>query len=188
MELDCIIDRFEKLQENVDMQHNKFPFAVDIEIANENDRQLGTKNVLPKTEAKAKLINDIQEANISDEVLLYGPMRVMKPDLDQIVNLDYLKSLLNDKDSVSLWLTSLMKTNGDMSESLENDIAYGKDQGFSTVVTQLVLDAKLSDKDKYSVQDIDNMDLDCYKEQISKENKRDTKSFWFNFNDHDDER
>lgn len=188
IEFDCIQSRLEALQKKLDLQNNKFPFAVDIEIANKNDRQLGTDNVLTKTEAKAKLINDIQDAEFSDEVLFYGPMRVMKSDLDQIVNLDYLGRLLDNKDSVSLWLTSTMKQNGDITEDLKNDIAYGEELGFSTVTTQLVLDAKLNDKDKYSVYDIDNMNFDYYKKQISKEIKKDTKSFWFDFNNQDDER
>ena len=169
VELDAIKTRIETLKEKYKMQYNKFDFAVDIEIANKNDRQLNSETVLEKTEAKAKLINGLQEENISNNVLLYGPMRVMRPDLDQIVDLQYLSELLHEPNSVSLWLTSLMKQNGDLTDDLKNDIAYGEEQGFSTVATQLVLDVQLSKQDKYSLYDINNINFDYYKQQINRE-------------------
>ena len=62
-----------------------------------------------------------------------------------------------------------MKQNGDLTDDLKNDIAYGEEQGFSTVATQLVLDVQLSKQDKYSLYDINNINFDYYKQQIHQE-------------------
>lgn len=139
MELDCIKERIDYLNENYDLKNNKLEIAVDIELHDATDRQY-RGDINEQTKAKAVLINGIQEQGLSNNVLIYGPSRVMKSDLDQIINLNYLHSLLNTPDNVNLWLTSLMNEDGSTRSSLQNDIDYAEEQGFSTPVCQLLLD------------------------------------------------
>lgn len=160
IELNCIKQRIEDLRQKYSMENNKLEIAVDIELVGKNDRQY-KGDIKEQTEAKAALINGIQEQGLSDNILIYGPCRVMKPDLDQIIDLQYMHSLLSNPDGVSLWLCSLMKKNGDPSKNLEKDITYAEEQGFSTVACQVVLDGNVIGRI-----DINNMSLEHYQKLL----------------------
>lgn len=164
MELNCIQERIENLREKYDLQNNKLEIAVDVELSNSKDRQYNG-NIKEQTEAKATLINGIQELNLSNNVLIYGPSRVMKPDLDQIIDLSYLHTLLDNPDNVTLWQTSLINKNGTIKSSLEYDISYAEEQGFSTSVCQLLLDGTVIGKI-----DINSMDREHYETLLNQEN------------------
>ena len=182
IELDCIKQRLEDLRKKFDMKNNKLEIAVDIELNDKNDRQYDG-NIKKQTEAKAALINGILEEELCSNVLIYGPMRVMKPDLDQIISLEYLHSLLSNPDVVALWQCSLAKKNGDITEDLKNDIAYAEKIGFSTVSCQLVLDAKLNGQI-----DINNMDFEHYQKLINQEKEQDETTYSTKIDSQDDER
>lgn len=167
MELNCIQERIENLREKYDLQNNKLEIAVDVELSNSKDRQYNG-NIKEQTEAKATLINGIQELNLSNNVLIYGPSRVMKPDLDQIIDLSYLHTLLDVPDNVTLWQTSLINKNGTIQSSLERDIAYAEEQGFSTSVCQLLLDGTVIGKI-----DINSMDREHFENLLNQDNLHD---------------
>lgn len=160
IELEHITKKMEDLQDKFDLKNNKLDMVVDIELAGTNDRQY-RGNIQEQTEAKAALINGIQEAGISDNVLIYGPMRVMKPDLDQIFSLSDLHSMLSNPDNVNLWLCARANENGQLPSSFESQVEYAKEHGFDTVVTQVVLDANVTGRI-----DINNMSLEHYQDLI----------------------
>lgn len=158
MELQHINQKINNLRSTIGMKHNKLDMVVDVELAGTNDRQY-QGNIQQHTESKATLINGIQELGISDNVLIYGPMRVMKPDLDQIFSLSDLHSMLSNPDNVNLWLCAPVSENGQLPSDFQTEVAYAKDQGFDTVMTQVVLDA-----DVVGRIDINNMNLGHYKD------------------------
>ena len=158
IELECIEQRLDELKQQYNMKNNVLGLAVDIELTAKHDRQY-RGDIKEQTEAKATLINGIQEHGLSDNVLIYAPGRVMQPNLDQIFDLQYLRSLLSNPEDVALWQCSLMNKNGSVKANLAEDIAYAESQGFSTVVSQLVLDGKVGGK-----VDINNMNLSHFQD------------------------
>lgn len=181
MELDCIKQRLTELRQNYNMENNLLEMVVDIELSNEFDRQY-QGDILEQTQAKAALINGIQEEGLSDNVLIYAPGRVMQPNLDQIFDLQYLRNLLDNPNDVALWQCSLMNRNGNVKSDLNADIAYAELHGFSTVVSQLVLDAKVAGKI-----DINNMDFNHFKGLIQQQ-KSNEANYSFEHNNEDDGR
>ena len=164
LELACIQERLENLREQYDLKCNKLEIAVDFELSGANDRQY-KGNIKEKTEAKAALINGLLQQGLCKDVLIYGPSRVMKSSqADQIIDLEYLHSKLDNPDAVKMWLCSLQRQNGDMKKDLEADIAYIESQGFSTVAVQAILDAKV-----IGHIDINNMDLDHFAKLTTQE-------------------
>lgn len=162
MELNCIKDRMEDLRQRYDMKNNLLEIAVDIELTDMNDRQY-QGDIYEQTEAKATLINGIQEQNLSENVLIYGPGRVMQPNLDQIFDLEYLNSLLETPENVALWHCSLMDRNGELKSSLKSDIDYAKQCGFSTVSFQSALDIYVKSNGKVTgLIDINQMDFNHF--------------------------
>lgn len=157
---DCIME----LHQALPLDFNKLEIVVDVELAGANDRQY-RGNLKEKTEAKAALINGIQKAHLSENVLIYGPIRVMQPNLDQIIDLSYLHSLLDNPDDVSLWLCSPSNSKGELSSTLNDTIAYAESQGFSTVAFQVVLDAAAAG----SRIDINIMNVEHYQELMGDE-------------------
>lgn len=142
IELQHIKQKILDLKQNINMKNNKLEIVVDIELAGTNDRQY-QGDISEQTEAKATLINGIQNEGLSDNVLIYGPSRVMRPDSDQIIDLSYLNSILSNPDNVALWLCSPTSRDGQLPSNLERDEAYAKEQGFSTVAHQVVLDGNV---------------------------------------------
>lgn len=163
MELECIKSRMENLKNEIDMQNNKMGMVIDIELHDKNDRQYHGI-VEQQTEAKAALINGVQEQGISDNVLIYGPARVMRYDDDQIVNLQYLHSLLSNPNHVNFWLCSPITTNGNPSKHFKKDVQSIENQGFNIVAQQVVLDAKIN-----GGIDINTIELDYMKELFNYE-------------------
>lgn len=155
-ELATIKKRIQDLQKEVDMKNNKLEIVVDIELAGKNDRQY-RGNIKEQTRAKATLINGIQEAGLSDNVLVYGPMRVMKPDLDQIISLPDLHSMLSNPDDVNLWLCSPTSKDGQESSKFNSNKQYAEQSGFDVVATQIVLDGNVIGRI-----DINNMTREHY--------------------------
>jgi len=162
---DCIME----LHQALPLDFNKLEIVVDIELAGSNDRQY-RGNLKEKTEAKAALINGIQKAHLSENVLIYGPIRVMRPDLDQIIDLSYLHSLLDNPDDVSLWLCSPSNSKGELSSTLNDAITYAESQGFSTAAFQIVLDAAAAGNRI----DINIMNPEHYKELLGYEQTPET--------------
>lgn len=160
VELKHIYQKIANLRSNVNMEYNDLDMVVDIELAGTNDRQY-QGNIKQQTEAKAALINGIQESGISDNVLIYGPMRVMKPDLDQIFSLSDLQSMLSNPDNVNLWLCARANQKGQLPSSFESDVSYAKEHGFDTVMTQMVLDANVIGRI-----DINNMNIEHYQKLV----------------------
>lgn len=179
IELENIKQKIHDLQEEVDMKNNKLEMVVDIELSGKDDRQY-RGNIQEQTRAKASLINGIQEAGLSDNVLIYGPMRVMKPDLDQIISLPDLHSMLSNPDDVNLWLCSPTSKDGQVSSKSNDEKEYAEQQGFDVVATQVVLDGNVNGRI-----DINNMDFDhytrmmeysaeaSYEENVSEQNNED---------------
>ncbi len=165
IELDVINKRITDLRKEIDMENNKLEIVVDVELSGKNDRQYDG-DIEEQTRAKATLINGIQEAGLSDNVLIYGPMRVMRPDLDQIFSLQDLHSMLSNPDDVNLWLCSPIDTNGKQSSNFESEKSYAKDQGFDVVVSQVVLDANVKGRI-----DIDNMSKEHYYNMVEQTNE-----------------
>lgn len=163
IELECIEQKIESLRQKIDMKNNKLEIVVDVELAGTNDRQY-KGDIKEQTEAKATLINGIQEKGLSDNVLIYGPNRVMSSNSDQIINLQYLHSILSNSDNVALWLCSPYSTNGNPNKNLENDIAYAEEQGFSVAVCQVVLDGTVIGKI-----DINNMNSEHFDKLLNYE-------------------
>ena len=164
IELEYIKQAIENLKQKYDLKNFKLEIVVDVELAGTEDRQY-KGDIEEQTEAKATLINGIQEAGISDNVLIYGPIRVMRPDSDRIIDLSYLHSLLSNPDDVALWLCSPTNTKGEMSSSLETDTSYAEEQGFEVVAYQVVLDGKVIGQI-----DIDTMELEHFQELLEIEN------------------
>lgn len=165
IELEQIKQKIGDLRKNVNMRNNKLEIVVDIELSGKNDRQY-RGNIQEQTKAKAALINGIQEAGLSDSILIYGPMRVMKPDLDQIISLPDLHSMLSNPDSVKLWLCSPTSKDGQVSSKFNAEKEYAEQQGFDVVATQVVLDGKVNGRI-----DINNMSFDHYKRMIEYTNE-----------------
>ncbi|MBQ2835755.1 MAG: hypothetical protein IJE68_02845 [Clostridia bacterium] len=165
IELENITHKIKDLREEVDMKNNKLEIVVDIELSGKNDRQY-QGDIEEQTRAKATLINGIQEAGLSNNVLIYGPMRVMRPDLDQIISLSDLHSMLSNPNNVDLWLCTPANPDGQISSNFENEKAYGKQQGFDTVVSQVVLDGNVVGKI-----DINNMNLEHYQSLMQQTNE-----------------
>lgn len=175
MELNCIKERMEDLRQRYDMDNNLLEIAVDIELTDIHDRQY-QGNILEQTQAKAALINGIQEQNLSEKVLIYGPGRVMQPDLDQIFDLQYLNALLTNPEDVSLWQCSLMNKNGDLKSTLSTDIAYGERNGFSTTACQSGLDLYVESNGKVvGLIDVNQMSFEHFRELTNPENVNDNK-------------
>ena len=167
IELDCIKERIEDLRQRYDMKNNVLEIAVDIELTNSNDRQYNG-NIAEQTEAKAVLINGIQEENISDHVLIYGPGRVMQPDLDQIFDLEQLNSLLTNPEAVSIWQCSLMQRNGNMKADVAKHMSYAEKCGFDTSMCQMGLDLHVEQNGKVvGLIDINNMDFEHYQQLVN---------------------
>ena len=158
IELQHIKQKIFDLKQNINIKNNKLEIVVDIELAGSDDRQY-QGDISEQTEAKATLINGIQNEGLSDNVLIYGPNRVMKPDSDQIIDLSYLNSILSNPDNVALWMCSPTSRDGQLPSNLERDEAYAKEQGFSTVVHQVVLDSTVIGQI-----DINTMDLEHFEE------------------------
>jgi len=165
IELEYIKQTIQNLKQKYNLKHYKLEIAVDVELSGTNDRQY-QGDIERQTEAKAFLINGIQELDLSENVLVYGPIRVMQPDSDRIIDLSYLHSLLSNPDDVALWLCSPTNTNGEMSSSLEKDISYAEQQGFDVVAYQVVLDGKVIGQI-----DINTMDLEHFEKLLERENK-----------------
>jgi len=161
IELEVIQERLEDLRQKYDMDYNKLEIAVDFELnwQVEKDRQY-RGDIEEQTKAKAFLINGLQKLGLSDNVLIYGPGRVMQhTQADQIIDLELLHSLLDNPENVKLWLCSHIKTNGNYKDSLQKDIDYAEKRGFSTAAVQLVLDVQMNN----SYIDINNMNLEHFK-------------------------
>lgn len=161
MELNCLQERIEKLKEEIDLKNNTFGTVVDIELHSNKDRQY-KGNIEQQTEAKASLINGILTQGISDNVLIYGPARVMRPDSDQIVNLRYLQSLLLYPENVGFWLCSPTSEIGNPSKKFEKDVQSIEEQGFPVVAQQVVLDSKI-----FGTIDINTMNLKHYEKLLN---------------------
>lgn len=163
-EVEIIEDRMNDLRQRCGLKYC-LGVAVDKELAESTkpDRQRNG-NIEEQTDALAKLINEIQRRGLSNYVFIYSPGRVMQPDLDQIFDLKSLSYKLDNPENVALWLTSLMYKNGNMTQNLKKDVDYADSCGFSTAITQVVLDAKVSSGEKY---DINNMDFNWYKKLTS---------------------
>lgn len=182
MELNCIQDRIEGLRQCYDMKHNLLEIAVDVELYDSSDRQY-RGNIIEQTEAKAALINGIQELNLSDNVLIYGPGRVMQPDLDQIFDLDYLSTLLDNPEAVKLWQCSLMDRNGNMKSNLSKYISYAENHGFNTTMCQSGLDLYVESNHKLvGLIDINNMDVEHYQELVSRQKEKQNITYTLEFN------
>lgn len=179
MELDCIKDRIEGLRQIYDMDNNLLEIAVDIELTNVHDRQY-QGNIHEQTQAKALLINGIQELGLSENVLIYGPGRVMQPDLDQIFDLEYLNTLLSNPENVNLWQCSLMNQNGKLKANLQNDIAYGEQCGFSTASCQSGLDIYVrSDSGKViGLIDINQMSFEHFNQLTNNKRENDSHNYF----------
>lgn len=160
IELEHIKQQIEELREKLDMKNNKLEIVIDIELSGKNDRQY-RGNIEEQTRAKAALINGIQEAGLSDSILIYGPMRVMKPDLDQIISLPDLHSMLSNPDDVNLWLCSPISKDGQVASNFQSEKEYAQQQGFDVVATQVVLDGNVKGRI-----DINNMDFDHYQSMV----------------------
>lgn len=162
IELEHIKQKIECLRQKIDMKNNKLEIVVDVELSGTNDRQY-QGNIAEQTEAKATLINGIQKEGLSNYVLIYGPSRVMKPDSDQIISLSYLRPMLSNPDNVALWLCAPTNINGQLPSNIEKDQAYAREQGFSTVAFQVVLDGNVIGKI-----DINNMSLEHFDEILNR--------------------
>ena len=182
IELNCIQDRIEDLRQRYDMKNNLLEIAVDIELADSSDRQY-RGNIIEQTEAKAALINGIQELNLSDNVLIYGPGRVMQPDLDQIFDLDYLSKLLDKPEAVNIWQCSLMDKNGNMKSDFAKYIDYAERHGFSTTMCQSGLDLYVESNGKIvGLIDINNMDFEYYQKLVNLQRKKENITYTLEFN------
>lgn len=180
VELQCIQERIEDLRQRYDMKHNLLEIAVDVELSDSNDRQY-RGNIIEQTKAKAALINGIQEQGLSSNVLIYGPGRVMKPDLDQIFDLDYMSQLLTNPEAVKIWQCSLMKQNGAHNTQLGKDIEYAKQLGYNTTMCQSGLDFLVQSNGKtLGLIDINNMDLEHYQKLVNKQKENITYTLEFN--------
>lgn len=178
-ELNVIEQRINNLKEKYDLKYC-ISVAVDKELSENTqaDRQKNG-NIVEQTKALATLINGIQSKDLSENVLIYSPGRVMQPDLDQIFDLNYLRPMLNNPENVALWQCSLMYKNGITTQNLKNDIAYGESCGFTTAITQVVLDAKVNSGEKY---DINTINFNWYKNATSHLNLANTNANTLEFN------
>lgn len=182
LELQCIQERIEDLRQRYDLKYNLLEIAVDIELSNSQDRQY-RGNIIEQTEAKATLINGILEQGLSSNVLIYGPGRVMRPDLDQIFDLEYLSQLLTNPDAVKLWQCSLMRQNGSRSAQLDKDIEYAQQLGYNTAVHQSGLDFLVeSDGKLLGLIDINDMDFEHYQELVSRQRNNENITYTLEFN------
>lgn len=171
MELQYLKESISKLHQALPLDFNDLEIVVDVELAGTNDRQY-RGNLKEKTEAKAALINGIQEEGLSENVLIYGPIRVMKPDLDQIIDLSYLHSLLSNPDDVSLWLCSPTNSKGELASNIDETVSYAESQGFSTAAFQVALDATVEGVGGRI--DINIMDLEHYQDLLGYEKTPET--------------
>lgn len=182
-EAEYIEKAFETLTQMFDMKYYLGEIAVDIELSGTNDRQY-RGNIIEQTEAKATLINSILERGLSDQVLIYGPGRVMQPDLDQIFDLGYIRKLLTNPEAVNIWQCSLMDKKGNMKSDFSKYVAYAESQGFNTVMCQSGLDFYVESNGKtLGLIDINNMDLEHYQELINKQKEKENITYTLEFND-----
>jgi len=158
IELEHIQQKIEGLRSKFDMEDYKLEIAIDIELNSANDRQY-QGNVEEQTRAKATLINGIQERGLSDNVLIYGPMRVMRPSSDRIIDLELLHNMLSNPDNVKLWLCRLADLDGQLPDSHKKDVSFAEKCGFEVIATQSILDAKLDGR-----VDINTMDSEHFEE------------------------
>lgn len=181
MELNCIQERIEDLRQRYDMKNNLLEIAVDVELSDSRDRQY-RGNIQEQTEAKAALINGIQEQNLSNKVLIYGPGRVMQPDLDQIFDLGYLSTLLSNPEDVGLWQCSLMDRNGNQKSDVAKFMYYAQQFGFDTTMCQSGLDLFVESNNKVlGLIDVNNMDFNHFNKLINKEKTKENITYTLEF-------
>lgn len=179
-ELQVIEKRVNDLKQKYGLKYC-ISIAIDKELAenSKSDRQKNG-NIPEQTKALATLINGIQERDLSENVLIYSPGRVMQPDLDQIFDLNYLHNILSNPENVALWQCALMYKNGVVTQNLKDDIAYGESCGFSTAITQVVLDAKVNSGEKY---DINSINFNWYKDATNHLDITNTTAYTLEFDD-----
>lgn len=170
IEADYIEQTIEGLREKYDMEYNILPMTIDVELANEKDRQYG-EDIKDLTDAKTYIINIIQKDGISDNVLLYVPGRIIdKNDSDRLLDLNRLKENLTNPEDLAVWLCAPVNRDGETTRSSAKYVDMIENQyGFKVVNTQIVLDAHTQNGGRI---DINNMDFEYFNE-ITEEKQND---------------
>lgn len=158
-EVEYVENTIKDLENEFEMKNNKLPFTWDRELTGKSDRQY-KKDI---TEVVAYQINTIQSDRISENVLLYMPGRIAdEKDSDQIIDLEKLKSSLNNPENVAIWLCAPVNRNGNQTQRTEKyiDMIENKYQ-MSVVSEQKYLDLISPTGGRT---DINSMDLEYYSE------------------------